>query len=99
MTSNATPEGRLGELHVKVARVMHQALDVVDVAQSRYLEDEEAIDPPAPISAPLLSVITKFLSDNSITAAPEESAGMSDLAQRLKSKRRSVGNVAHIEDY
>ena len=103
MTTKAASVGKLGELHNKVAQVMSDALDVVDTAQRRYLENEEAVEPPAPVPAALLSVMVKFLSDNSVTCAPEESKGLSGLEQKLearKSKRRvGASNVAHIEDY
>lgn len=100
MTTGAAKEGLLGNLHNKVARVMVNALDVHEKAQENYLksEDEDAIEPV--LSAPLLGVITKFLNDNKITCVPEESAGLSELEERLKNKRnrRAVGNVVHLTD-
>lgn len=100
MTTNAANEKDLGGLHNKVAKVMSQALDVVDKAQEVYLENPslEELGPAPEVSAPLLSVITKFLNDNKITCVPEESAGLSDLEQRLKNKRKRVGNVVHMTE-
>ena len=100
MTTNAASEKNLGSLHDKVAKVMVNALEVVEKAQQVYLElpVEDTVGPAPEVSAPLLGVITKFLADNKISCVPEESAGMSELAQRLanKNKRKSVGNVVHM---
>jgi len=100
MTTNAASEKNLGSLHDKVAKVMVNALEVVEKAQQVYLElpVEDTVGPAPEVSAPLLGVITKFLADNKISCVPEESAGMSELAQRLanKNKRKTVGNVTHL---
>lgn len=51
------------------------------------------------VSAPLLSVATKFLADNKITCVPEESAALTNLEETFKAKRErklkklSVDNV------
>lgn len=97
MTVKAAPEEALGLLHAKVAKVMSGALQVFEHAQEEYLRGtHEDMDMPE-VNASLLSVITKFLSDNKITCVPEESGEVSDLAQRLKGKRtRKVGNVLHL---
>lgn len=92
MTIKAATEQELGELHSKVARVMSDALDVYDKAQTVYLElspedlKESGIDPPV-VSPPLLAVVTKFLNDNKISCVPEDSKEMSELAERLRAKR------------
>lgn len=102
MTTKAASENALGELHSKVARVMSDSLEVVEVAQRRYLEAEEPVDVPPQIPASLLGVMVKFLADNNITAAPEENSEMSELEKKLndrKKNRRQVGNVSFIEDY
>ena len=102
MTTRAASESVLGELHRKIAKVMSDTLTVVEVAQDRYLENDEAVEPPAQVSAALLSVMVKFLADNSITAAPEESTEMSELEKKLqerKNKRQKVANVSFMEDY
>lgn len=95
MTVKAASEGALGELHSKVAKVMSNALDVVEKAQEHWLEGD-ADEPRPEVSAPLLSAITKFLNDNKISCVPEDSKEMSDLEKRLMAKRKtSVGNVVH----
>lgn len=107
MTSKAATEEALGELHSKVAKVMTNAIDVIDASQEVYLqmvevakEDPESLlDIPKPpeLSPALMGVMTKFLADNKISCIPEESQETSALATRLKNKqRRSVGNVVHL---
>lgn len=109
MSKNAATEKQLGELHAKVAQVMTKAIVQIEQAQSLFdaTSDEQKmetgqIDPPT-LSAPLMSVMTKFLSDNSITCAPEASAELSGLERALAAKksaagRRRVGNVVHAFD-
>ena len=90
MTKKAATEAALGDLHAKVAKVMADALTVFDKAQEVYLEAEkdELSELTAPILNPaLLSVMTKFLSDNKITCVPEESEGMSELEEKLRRRR------------
>ena len=105
MTDKAASETALGDLHGKVARVMANALTTVELAQDMFIDDPEAFkdddghikDLPT-VSAPLLTVITKFLADNKISCVPAESAAVSELEQRLKAKRRRVGNVVHLNE-
>lgn len=102
MATKAASESVLGELHRKIAKVMSDSLEVVEVAQSRYLENENEVDVPPTVPAALLGVMVKFLADNSITCAPEESTELTELEKKLearKSKRRTVGNVAVLDDY
>lgn len=94
MSVNAAKEEALGVLHSKVATIMTGALDVFEERQKEYLNGN--VEDAPEVNASLLSVITKFLSDNKISCAPEESAEVSELAQRLKNKRRRVGNVVHL---
>lgn len=100
MASKAATEGQLGELHNRVAAVLTKALRVVEKAQDAYLEEDVPLEPMPEVSAPLLSVATKFLADNKITCVPEESEALTDLEATLKAKRErkdrkrlSVGNV------
>lgn len=99
MAKNTATESALGTLHEKVAKIMTNALDVMDEAQRRYLENDTVDQEVPTVSAPLLGVIAKFLSDNSITCAPEESVELTGLEQRLaeKRKRKTVGGVTHLE--
>lgn len=102
MTVKAATETKLGELHAKVATVMTNALDVVEKAQIGYLDaDADDVGPMPEVSAPLLGVITKFLSDNKISCLIEESDAVGGLAATLaerRKNRRTVGNVVHITD-
>lgn len=61
---------------------------------AEYLAEQSDASPA------LLTVITKFLKDNDITAVVEESKELSDLDKRLSEKRqrRTVGNVIPITD-
>lgn len=101
MTVGAASESVLGTLHGRVATVMKGALDVYDAEQKDYLERVDQGEPdliaPQP-NASLLSVITKFLADNSITCVPAESNELSALETSLREKRerRSVRNVSNV---
>ena len=104
MSKGPATEGRLGDLHNKVAEVMIRALDQIERSQENYdarvgTEDEPDISPDLPPA--LLSVMVKFLDSNKITCAPEEGNSMSELERKLndkKKKRRTVGNVVHLDD-
>lgn len=100
----AATEAQLGELHSKVAQVLSNALKVVEKAQTMYLESDVPLDVMPEVSAPLLSVATKFLADNKITCTPDESSALSDLDKTLtdkrakrEGKRLSVGNVIPMQ--
>lgn len=113
MASNAANEQELGVLHNITAKVLKQTLDVFDVAQRAYIAtdglareaDEEAgiaaLYAQPPMLAPaMLAAVIKFLKDNDITAQPEESDQLSNLAQTLAEKRKrktvaSVNTVPH----
>lgn len=105
----------LGDLHYRVARVMVNVLETYEKGQEVYLKkadqimvaDEEDLIPldipePPVISPAMLGAITKFLSDNSITAAPGENKDLDELAQTLAGRqggrRRAVGNVVHLAE-
>jgi hypothetical protein len=102
------PEHMLSALHAQIARVMKKELDVYEAAQNWYLkwdgqpvmdEDEDTPVFPEPPTMPpaLLSAITKFLKDNDITAAAEDSDELSELEEALANKRKTrrvaVGNI------
>lgn len=105
----AATEKELSELHRRVAKTLIAKLDSAD--QATYLLSIEREEPlPEDIlkylekqsdaSPALLTVITKFLKDNDITAVVDESKELTDLEQRLQAKRtrRVVGNVLPIKD-
>ena len=97
----------LGALHERLAKHMLAALQASEEALvllqqypelpepvKKYLDDRGA-DNPA-----LFTSITKFLKDNNITAVIEDNSDLSELATRLKSKRKiAVGNIIPLEDY
>lgn len=93
MAKNSAAESELGALHAKIARVMVKVLDNYDKAQDAFAELlEQGVDPEQILEFPevspaMLSVITKFLSDNKITAAPEDNKETSELATRLADRQ------------
>lgn len=111
-TKQKATDRELGELHSLLARSMKDALQSSDEAKSileACHESGEELPPfveaflekAATANPALLTAVAKFLKDNNITAAVEDSEEMSDLQKRLKDKRRhSVDNVVPItEDF
>lgn len=103
MSKNAASEELLGSLHNKVATVMVGILDSTEKAIEAYnvAVDTRSVEEVAMLTKPelsptMLSAMTKFLSDNSITCNPAESKETSDLANRLAAKRARVGNVGNV---
>lgn len=98
MANGPAKEGRLGDLHNKVAEVMIRALDNIEAAQDAFDPNaEDAILPE--VNSSLLSVMVKFLDSNKITCTPEAGNQMSELEQKLaEKKRKRVGNVTHMFD-
>lgn len=103
--SNATDK-QLGELHGKLAQSMLRALNAADDAQilldnhSDELPDAvvDFLEKQAGASPALLTAISKFLKDNDITCATEDSETMTDLEKRLQNKsRKRVGNVVTLD--
>lgn len=96
-------EDKLGELHNKVADVMIKALGQIEQSQTHFEElvgTEKEPDLPPDVNPALLSVMVRFLDANKITCAPAEGNNMSDLERKLqekRKKRRSVGNVVHLD--
>lgn len=103
--SNATDK-LLGELHGRLANAMLASLDASEKAAA--LLDEYSDELPGAVQAflvktadsnpALLTAIAKFLKDNAITCAIEDSEEMSELEQRLRNKRKRVGNVIPITE-
>jgi len=108
-------EKELSVLHKKVATVLLKKLESADQATyllAKYsdIDDEEPLLPEdvrdylekqMDASPALLTVITKFLKDNDITAVVDESKEMSDLDKALeakRSRRKSVGNVIPLKE-
>lgn len=103
--SKAT-ETQLSILHARVAESMTNALEQSDIATSlierykdlglphdimKFLEDAATVNPS------LLSAATKFLKDNNISCDASESSELSELEDRLKSKRQSVSTISVAE--
>lgn len=98
MSKNAASEEVLGNLHQKVANAMIRAIDYVEQGQETFDAVADATLVRPELSPAMLSAMTKFLSDNSITANPAEDEKTSTLADRLAKKRLRVGNVVPIRD-
>lgn len=104
--SKAT-DSLLGELHGKVAKSMLDALEASDQAQA--LLDEYGEELPNDVinylsksagnNPALLTAVTKFLKDNSITCVIEDNSDMSELEERLQNKRnkKRIGNVIPMD--
>lgn len=95
----------LGELHGRLAKSMLQALSASESAQA-LLDEHDGELPESVVSflsktagtnPSLLTAISKFLKDNDITCAIEDNDEMSELEERLKNKRKRVGNVVPID--
>lgn len=108
MAKQKATDKELGELHAVLAKRMRLSLEAADAAE--YLLSEFGEDLPTPVieylekqsaaSPALLTAVAKFLKDNDITCAVEDSEEMTDLQKRLsqKQKRKSVGNVSYIDE-
>ena len=104
----AATEKELSELHRKVAKALSDKLDSADKATLLLIEFREELpeevveflETQSDASPALLTVITKFLKDNDITAVVDESKELTELDQLLQKKRqrRQVGNVIPIQD-
>ena len=109
MKQKATDK-ELGELHSLLAKSMKAALEAsseaqdlldacVDSGEELPLAVEAFLERAADANPSLLTAVAKFLKDNNITAAIEDSKDMSELEQRLKKKRKhSTDNVVPIKE-
>ena len=110
---SAASESKLGSLHNKMAEVMGNALDQLELQQEAYKKAvETAIEEDNPEAMPaaepnlnpaLLSVIARFLDSNKITCVPEAGNTMGELERKLAAKRerkqlKVVGGIAHTDD-
>lgn len=96
----------LGELHGKLAKTMLASLESSE--QAAALLEEYSEELPGAVQAflakisdanpALLTAVSKFLKDNAITCAIEDSEEMSELEKRLQNKRKRVGNVIPIDE-
>lgn len=98
MSKNAASEEILGQLHQKVANAMIGVITRVEKGQEEYDRDTPMDSLRPELSPAMLSAMTKFLADNSITANPAEDVATSELEKRLAAKRtrKMVGNVVPI---
>lgn len=99
----------LGGLHSLLAKQMREALessnearDLLDALAANGEELPPAVEAflekSASANPALLTAVSKFLKDNNITCAIEDSEDMTALQRQLKSKKKhSVGNVVALD--
>ncbi len=104
MTKAASPEKQLALLHKKLAATMMAALDSSDKALmllGEYPDLPERVkiflEAACDVNPSLLQAVSKFLKDNDITCPQDESTEVDALATRLQ-KKRTVGNVTHLDE-
>lgn len=85
-------EGKLGDLHDKVADVLIGALDRSEKLATATGEEVFPIE----VNPALISVATKFLKDNEITCQAGEGSKTQELQEQLNKRRRTVNNVTHL---
>lgn len=96
----------LGELHGRLAKAMLSALSSSEQASSLLQEYSDELPEAVVVflgnlsdaNPSLLTAVSKFLKDNSITCAIEDNNEMSELEKRLISKRKRIGNVIPITE-
>lgn len=103
--TNKASDKELGALHKALADSMLKSLTASD--EAAFLLEQHREDLPdavvafldtlANVSPALFTAAAKFLKDNNITCAKEDSPEMTALEERLQSKRKRVGNVIPIE--
>ncbi|WCD56180.1 small terminase subunit [Caulobacter phage KSC] len=90
----AASEGKLGDLHDKVAEVLIKALDgttipaVID-EETGEVQAEEVFMPP---SAAWITAATQFLKNNNITCTPSSDNSLGELEQKLKDNQERRKN-------
>ncbi len=113
MANGTASEDTLALLHKKLAEVMMDSLNSFERIEAITDELEQVLATGTDVnrdevvrlilklptvSPALLAVIAKFLKDNNVTCNADESDEMQSLEKRLANKkRRSVGNITHLE--
>lgn len=85
----AANEGKLGELHNKVAEVLSEALDGQVIPGEVDEETGEVSVVKIPPSAAILQVAAKFLKDNNITCTPSEGNALGELRDKMEARRQA----------
>ena len=104
MTKSASTEKQLALLHKKLSATMLAALDSSDralvlLSEHPDLPEEvkDFLEEQCDVNPALLQAVSKFLKDNDITCPQDESTEVDALATRLQ-KKRTVGNITHIDE-
>ena len=90
-------ENELGNLHTKVAQVMLDSLERLDIKLELPGDEDDVLVSVAQEPNPaLLNVITKFLKDNEITCSSGQGSTADALREKLdQRKRMRAGNTSH----
>lgn len=94
----------LGDLHGQLAKSMIANLNASNGAEALLEEHDDLPDDVVEFlkkvsctNPAFFTAVSKFLKDNDITCLVEESDDMTELEERLKNKRKRVGNVIPID--
>jgi hypothetical protein len=103
---SSASDKELSALHKKLSESMIKALDSASSAEYLITKYEgslpndvtDYLERQTDISPSLMTAVAKFLKDNDITAAKDDSAEIGELEMRLAAKqdRKRVGNVVPI---
>ncbi|MFN8995053.1 MAG: hypothetical protein ACK5X3_15510 [Pseudomonadota bacterium] len=85
----AANEGKLSDLHEKVAHVLSEALNGQELPGEIDEETGEVRVIKIPPSAAILQVAAKFLKDNNITCAPGEDNAMGELKAKMEARAKA----------
>jgi hypothetical protein len=106
MAKGSANEKALGALHMKITAVFQKVLsryearlDAVDTVDPSQIEDDvlrELLADGAMPNPAMLSAITKFLKDNSISFDNEQITELSDQERRLAERREKRGNIVDL---
>ena len=84
----AATEGKLGQLHARIADVFIELMDGEELPGYEDPETGEVIEAKRiPPSAAILAAATKFLKDNDITADRDKSDALGDLEAKMAARR------------
>jgi hypothetical protein len=106
MATGSAKEKQLGALHAKITDVFlkvlqryEQRLDKIETIDPTEFESElleELFSENAMPNPAMLSAVTKFLKDNSISFDTEKLTELSDQERRLEERRKNRGNIVSL---
>jgi len=97
-TNNRASESQVAEAHSRVTKVINKVLKIYEERLEEYEAggSTEIFVEPSPA---FITVATRFLKDNQITCAPEDSEEVSELQARLAKKRdrKKLASVSPLQ--